>query len=196
MVIGLPPLELLSVRSHWAAWNREFILRADAAHLWHEKINPDNLDDAGNSLLKPFEDMPVAPDPTKYDKRIMPGQDSATIVVSTTPEGIEAGTIVDPAACPNNAHEMTVNSRAAYAADLVLFNTRLAIYRHEDQAHKELKHWILSTVSDRLAEITCKPGESVDVWYNALRGRFVAKRPQKDAAAAPEGTSRSKNKVE
>ena len=46
-------------------------------------------------------DMPVTPDPTKYDKRVMPGQDLTELGINTTPEGIEAKTIIDPTGVTN-----------------------------------------------------------------------------------------------
>lgn len=151
----------------WKTWNREFIFRADAAHLWHEKISPNNVDEAGNSLLKPFTERPVAPDPTKYDKRDMPGQDPGTLGIDTTPEGIQAGSIIDLEGRPNNAYEMTVSSSAAYASDLMAFNACLAMYQYEDQAHQELKDWVLNTTEAYLVETTASLVKLLR--YNALR---------------------------
>jgi hypothetical protein len=157
------------------------------------------VDEAGNSLLKPFIKRSVAPDPTKYDKRVMPGQDPGTIVVNTTSAGVEAGTIIDPAGSPKNAYEMTVNSRASYVADLMAFNTRLVVYQYKTQCYKELKHWVLNTVSTYILERYCRPDRSIRVWYDNMNlSPWLGMRPaKKPVAAISDATHTSENtKVE
>jgi len=153
----------------WKAFDNGFIARADAAHLWNEKINPDNVDANGISQLKPFMTEPEEPDPTTYDKRIMPGQ--ATPANSTRSSSTVATSAeqLDPQGRPKNANEMTLESRTAYNSDYAKYVNRLARYREEDKNVKELKTWILDSVSDHLVDTACTPGKGLDIWYKELR---------------------------
>ena len=120
----------------WKAFDNGFIARADAAHLWNEKINPDNVDANGISQLKPFMTEPEEPDPTTYDKRIMPGQ--ATPANSTRSSSTVATSAeqLDPQGRPKNANEMTLESRTAYNSDYAKYVNRLARYREEDRTSR------------------------------------------------------------
>ncbi|KAK4246303.1 hypothetical protein C7999DRAFT_15565 [Corynascus novoguineensis] len=145
--------------------SREFKNRAISMYIWH-KIDPDADD------RPPFLTQPTEPNPRRYEKRLIPGQQPPAINTSSTLGALDEQP--DPHGYPEDASEMTARGRASYRLDWSVYRDRMNDFREEARAINEIRMWVDETVNKHLLYSTCQPGKGLDVWYEQLRERVGA----------------------
>jgi hypothetical protein len=140
----------------WEAWNHELMSRAVAANLW-ECIDPDNDED--------FLEKPAKPGFSQFRKK-------ADIQTRNTRASSHAAT---PAPEPvtnepaRSAEDLTTEARQQYGLLWSIFQHDTKQYDIQRAAIKELKSWILKTVSENYIRTSCPPQDDLRVWYKNLK---------------------------
>jgi hypothetical protein len=77
---------------------------------------------------------------------------------------------VDPNGVPAGIWEMTTSSRAAYQAELSVYQIKSKEYELERKAERDLKDWVQQTVVNiDIYKIACPPTKRIDEWYLNLK---------------------------
>jgi hypothetical protein len=147
----------LNGQDDWEAWNHEFVSRVAASNLW-ECIDPENHED--------FIKKPEKPGFSQFRKRVVPPLTRSSQA---------------PSASVTPAPELVTNEQAQSAEDLTAearhqYGLMWSIFQHDAKQHeiqraavKELKTWILKTVSENYIRTSCPPQEELQTWYKNLK---------------------------
>jgi hypothetical protein len=150
-------LVALNRQEDWEAWNHELMSRAVAANLW-ECIDPDNDED--------FLEKPEKPGFSQFRKRVVPAQTRS----SQTPS---ARATPAPELVTNeqarSAEDLTTEARQQYGLMWSIFQHDAKQYEIQRAAIKELKSWILKTVSENYIRTSCPPQENLRTWCKNLK---------------------------
>ena len=141
----------------WESWNLQFQAQAVAGGLWSQIQG-----------VTPFIDEPIAPNPAHH-KHKTPSQATVTVRGSTASavgddEPGQAGYLVTIA-------DLTADGLRAYQFEWTVFQADKKEYNQQLEAVKQLKQWILKTVSSHLQLTTCDPTNSITQWYSALKSQ-------------------------
>jgi hypothetical protein len=150
---------LLSKPEDWWRWSRNFQFKASSSFLrdlW-PKIDParaETRDPAhpDQPLLEPFLTEPTAPDMANFKR---PGASSA----GTDPVGAQGD---DDATQIDLQNLIWDHSQDLYT---ILYRA----WESEVEAIRELKDWVLATVSDDLVRTACPPGGTIREWFKQLQ---------------------------
>lgn len=147
----------LNGQDDWETWNNDFMARAVSLNLW-ECIRPENRED----LIK----KPEKPGFSKFAKRIIPPLTRSSQA---------------PSASVTPAPELVTNEQAQSIEDLTAearhqYSLLWSIFQHDAKQHeiqrtavKDLKTWILKTVSGDYLRTSCPPEEELYNWYKNLK---------------------------
>lgn len=137
----------------WESWNLQFQAQAVAGNIWKE------IQD-----LTPFLSKPTAPDPVNH-KHKAPSQSTITVRGSTSPtddtetESSQTITIAD----------LTTDGFRTYQMEWTIYQANEKKYNQQVDAVKQLKQWILKTISLHFQLTSCDPIQSITHWYTALK---------------------------
>ncbi|KAN0085177.1 hypothetical protein V8E54_001644 [Elaphomyces granulatus] len=131
--------------------------RAVAANLW-ECIDP-NVDEE-------FLEKPEKPGFSQFRKRVVPAQTRSSQASSTSATPAPELLTNEQA---RSAEDLTTEARQQYGLLWSIFQHDTKQYDIQRAAIKELKSWILKTVSDNYIRTSCPPADDLRVWYKNLK---------------------------
>ena len=145
----------LASSEDWESWNLQFQAQAVAGGLWDQIQG-----------VTPFLSEPSAPNPAHHRHKT-PSQSTITARGSTEPvvgddqSGQTSSIIITIA-------DLIADGLRTYQLERTIYQDDKKEYTQQAEAVKQLKQWVLKTVSSHFQLTACDPLHSITQWYSAL----------------------------
>lgn len=140
----------------WSSWDRPLQMKANSAQIW-DLVNPDTTDQP--------RQRPILPTISSYYRRIPHRHTRGSLSSQTDSQTPE---LTNPNQPAQHRNDLTAEDKASYNQDQKDYDRDLRAYQHEQALVKEIKDWIMETVSQGLME-TCEAHQDLRTWYTNLR---------------------------
>ncbi|KAK4170956.1 hypothetical protein QBC36DRAFT_108658 [Triangularia setosa] len=147
----------LASSKDWESWNLQFQAQAVAGGLWSQIQG-----------FTSFLNEPVAPD-LAHHKHKTPSQ--STITARARTESVAGDDEASQSNPPITIADLTPDGFRTYQMDWTIYQANKKEYSQQFEIVKQLKQWMLKTISPHFQLTSCDPIEPVTKWYSALKAQ-------------------------
>lgn len=149
----------LASSDDWESWDLQFKAQAVAAGIWSQVQG-----------VTPLLEEPTAPNPADH-KHKAPSQPTITARVST--ESMTGDDDSGPANPQTNnpitIADLTTDGFRTFQMTWTVYQAAKKDYVQQTERVERLKQWMLKTISTHYQRTSCKPTNSIQDWYTALK---------------------------
>lgn len=154
----------------WLAWSSLFESRARAAYIW-DVISPPSMKARTAQKTATTSHKAEDEDQDTVFEQTSPSTMQAATTAPATPDPAPQTFLEKPKRPPVPSNE---GPSASEKYLLQLYDIDLRAFQAETLAIREIKTWVLETVSPALRQTNCLPHENLKVWYDNLKESIVA----------------------